>query len=94
MPIKATLRHPNQLLLLLFGSSGICDISAKSISAFHFSLIPGRCPAPTTATTFDALQMTSILGIDPRRPIACATSMQLQPHPVTPLAGCFRNIRY
>lgn len=59
MPIKATLRHATQLLLpLCFGGSGICDISAKSISAFHFSFIPGRCPAPTTATTLDALGMT------------------------------------
>ena len=60
MPINATLRHETQLLLPLLplGSSGICEISAKSISAFHFSFIPGRCPAPTTATTFDALIRT------------------------------------
>lgn len=41
--------------LLFCGTAGMLLISSKSMSAFHLSRIPGRCPAPTTATTFDAL---------------------------------------
>ena len=37
------------------GSSGMDEISAKSMSLFQQSRMPGRCPAPTTATTRDAL---------------------------------------
>ena len=61
-PITATLRQETQPLLLLAllpGGSGICEISAKSISEFHRFRMPRRCPAPTTATTFDALRITT-----------------------------------
>lgn len=35
---------------------GIRWISSMSISASQLSLMPARCPAPTTATTFGALR--------------------------------------
>lgn len=58
MPRRA-IRLQGQLLLFC-GAAGMRLISSKSISAFHLSRIPGKCPAPTTATTFDALSCAKV----------------------------------
>ncbi len=45
------------------GCGGMAEMSSKSMSLFQHSRMPARCPAPTTATTLDALQTQRTISL-------------------------------